>query len=185
MKRVWLFLLLCLAWNGAAAQDQVYRLEPRKVSDIAEGKAVLIDGKAGPKAHRFLLDGLTVYTPVLVTLRPVRRGDDIRLKLGKTSWEDIQREGSTQDGQASFKLRTEGEFLISVDAAKADLPYKLLVWVGDEVKVAPPPAVVPKSQLEPQKGAGLPGGAVLWIIAVVLLGIFALLMVIVLRRKSS
>ena len=186
MKRAWLFLLLsCIAWNGASAQDQVFRLEPRKVSDIPEGKAVLINGKAGPKAHRFLLDGLTVYTPVVVTLRPVRKGDDVRLKIGKVSWEESLRSGSTRDGQVSFKFRTEGEFLISVDAAKADLPYKLLVWVGDEVKVAPPPAVVPKSQLEKEQKAGLPGGPVLWVIAAALIGIFVLLLVVVLRRKKS
>ena len=183
MRSRWILLCLAIAW-GASAQDGIYRLEPRKVPDIPEGKAVMIDGKAGPRPHRFLLDKLTVYTPVLVTLRPVRTGDDIRLKIGKNSWEETLREGSSQDGQVSFKFRTEGECLVSVDADKPDLPYKLLVWVGDEVEVAPPPAVVPKSQLDGGNGPSLPGGLVMWLIAAALLGIFALLVVIAMRRKS-
>ena len=184
MKRPWIILCLCLAWCGANAQDGIYRLEPRKVEGIPDGKAVMIDGKAGPLSHRFLLDQVTVYTPVVVTLRPVRAGDDIRLRIGKSSWEEALREGSSKDGQVSFRFRTEGEFLVSVDADKPDLPYKLLVWVGDEVKVAPPPAVVPKSQLGNGDGPRLPGGLAMWVIAAALLGIFVLLVVIAMRKKS-
>ena len=182
---LWLGAILLVA-NAAVAQDRIYKLEPRKVSDIPQGKAVLIDGETGAASHRFLIDQLTVYTPIVVTLRPVRKGDDVRLKIGKTSWEEALRSGNTKDGQVSFKFRTEGEMLISVDGASPKLPYKLLVWVGDEVKVDPPPAVLPKSQLKSvdAPGGGLPGGPVMWVIAAALAGIFILMLVMVMRKKS-
>jgi hypothetical protein len=183
----WSVLLLALFAGSASAQDKVYRLEPRKVSDIPQGKAVMINGKTGPRSHRFLLDQLTVYTPVVVTLRAARKEDDVRLKIGKTSWEQTLREGSSrgaENNQVSFNFRTEGEFLISVEGTKPDLPYKLLVWVGDEVNVEPPPAVVPKSQLTNSDASWLSGGVVMWVIAAALLGIFSLLLIMVSRRKA-
>jgi hypothetical protein len=180
---LWLAAML-LVVDTAAAQDRIYKLEPRKVSDIAQGKAVLINGETGTGSHRFLIDQLTVYTPIVVTLRPVRKGDDVRLKIGKTSWEEALRNGSGKDGQVSFKFRTEGEMLISVDGDKPKLPYKLLVWVGDEVQVDPPPAVLPKSKLKTVDAPGLPGGIVLWVIAATLIGIFILLFRLVARKKS-
>lgn len=180
-----LLSLLVFGIASVAAQGKIYRLEPRKVSDIPTGKAVMINGEAGPQPHRFFLDQLTINTPVMVTLRPVRRGDDIRLKISKLAWGDVRREGSTKDGQVSFKFRTEGEFQISVDASNTGKPYKLLVWVGDEVKPELRPVVVPKSEYREEGASWFSGGGIaLWLIAAALLGIFVLLLFIVLRRKS-
>jgi hypothetical protein len=185
MRPIIMCVLLLGFVGAAAAQGTVYKLEPRKVVDIPQGKAVMVNGKAGPAPHRFLLDNVNILMPVVVTLRPERRGDDINLRITKLAWDQPLREGSTKSGQVSFKFRTESEFQISVDATKPDLPYKLLVWVGDELKAEAPPVVVPKSQFKDDSGGGLPGGVVAWVIAAALIGIFVLLAIMLLRRRQS
>lgn len=164
-----------------------YKLQLRKVDGIPTGKAALVMGKVGDKAHRFYLDNLNMLVPVVVTLRPGTPGADANLRITKYGWNDPVREGRTKGTeQVSFRFRTQGEFQIAVTGAKPDTPYKLLVWAGDEVKPDFKPVVVTRSEYEKtQDSSWLPGGAVLWVIAAALLGILGLLAVLVLRRKRA
>jgi hypothetical protein len=83
----------------------------------------------------------------------------------------------------SFKIRTEGEFQISVDAAQDKTPYRLLVWVGDEVKPELVPVVVKASEYGDAKKEG--GSLLPWFIVGALVVIVGVLAAMVLRRKSS
>lgn len=172
--------------GGAAAQAEPpnpIRLEPKPMEGLRSGKAVVVKGKAGPEGHRFVVEGVTALMPVTVLLRPVRPGEDVRVRISKYGWNQPLREERTDDGIATVKFRTEGEFQATV---LADTPteYRLLVWVGDEAKPPMRPIVVKASEFEGPDPGGGGGSLVLWVIAGLLgLGV-VLLAVLVLRRKT-
>lgn len=184
-------LLACalLAPAVATAADppppNVIRLEPKPMEGLRAGRAVVVKGKAGPDGHRFLVDGLTAMMPVTVLLRPVRKGDDVRLQLSKYAWNQPLREGETEGDVLKFKIRTEGEFQATVSAPEAGTAYRLLVWVGDEVKPEMRPVVVKASEFEEAGESGGAGSLVLWVIAGLLGAGIVLLAILVLRRKPS
>lgn len=184
-------LLACalLAPAAAFAADppppNIIRLEPKPMEGLRAGRAVVVKGKAGPDGHRFLVEGLTAMMPVTVLLRPVHQGEDVRLQLSKYAWNQPLREGETEGEVLKFKIRTEGEFQATVSAPEAGTAYRLLVWVGDEVKPEMRPVVVKASEFEGTGDVGGFGSLVLWVIAG-LLGIgIVLLAILVLRRKPS
>jgi len=135
--------------QGNAKPPTSYRLEPTPVPDIEHGRAAMVRGSAGRTAHRFYLEHLHMMVPVTVTLRPLTRDANLKLEIGKYPWEPPLRQGEVRDGrQASFSFRTQGEFQVSVSSPQEGTPYKLLVWVGDELKPQLKPVVVPASQYD-------------------------------------
>jgi len=179
------FLLFALGATFAvvAAEPQVFRLEPKKMAGIEHGKAIVVKGDASSEPHRFLLDGLSSSMPIVVWLRPVHRGDEVALRLTKYAWNQPLREASTNGKPVSFKFRTEGEFQISVSAKQDKAPYRMLVWVGEEVKPDFTPVVVKASEYKGGKSGG--GSLLLWVIAGTLIAAVVLLAVMVLRRRKS
>jgi len=183
-----LSFLLALATTFAVTaaeppQPKVFRLAPKKMAGIEHGKAVVVKGEAGRQPHRFLIDNVTSLMPVTVLLRPVRDGDQVGIQLTKYGWNQPLRSGETRDEPVSFKIRTEGEFQISVDATQDKTPYRLLVWVGDEVKPELTPVVVKASAY----GEGAQGDRPLlpWFIAGALVVVVGVLVILLKRRKSS
>lgn len=182
-------LALLLALPAAAQQPPqaaapgTIRLDPKAMEGLKTGRAVVVKGKAGPEGHRFLVDKLTMMMPVTIALRPTRQGDSLAMHLSKYAWNQPLREGGTEGDILQFRIRTEGEFQIMVKAEEAGTPYRLLVWVGDEVKPTMRPVVVKASEFE---GGGSRdwGSLVLWVIAGLLLVGIVLLVILVLRRKS-
>jgi hypothetical protein len=173
-----------LAQAPSPAAPSIIRLDPKPMEGLKHGRAVVVKGKAGPEGHRFMLDKLTMMMPVTVALRPTRDGDALDLQLSKYAWNQPLRQGETTGGILQFKIRTESEFQITVSAKEAGTPYRLLVWVGDEVKPEMRPVVVKASEFE---GGGSRdwGSLVLWVIAGLLLIGILLLAVLVLRRKRA
>jgi hypothetical protein len=186
--RVLLFGLLLVvplanAQAPAPAAPSIIRLDPMPMDGLKHGRAVVVKGKAGPDGHRFLVDKLTMMMPVTIALRPTRDGDALDLQLSKYAWNQPLRQGETTGDVLKFHIRTESEFQITVSAREAGTPYRLLVWVGDEVKPEMRPVVVKASEFE--GGTRDWGSLVLWVIAGLLLVGIALLAVVVLRRKRA
>jgi hypothetical protein len=177
-------LLAALPTMAQQADDKIpiYKLDLLKRPDIPAGEAAFVSGKAGAVPHRFFLENLYMLKPVSVTVRAVNSGDVVTAKITKWKFDDVLREGNTSDGrQVLFKFRTHGEFQISVTADKPDTPYRMVVWVGPDIKPKSKPLFVPKSEFK--DGSGLPqwvwwggGGA-----AVVIIGLLAVIM----RRKRA
>lgn len=179
-------MLIGLAALGETAIAQtpvkipVYRLEPRVVADIPDGKAVLVSGKVGATPHRFFVENLHMLVPVLVTVRPGNPDDVINVKVSKWRWDEPLREGATSGGnQVSFRFRTQGEFQVSLDAAKADSPYKMLVWLGKDIKSKSTPVIVPKSQYNDGKTNWL-----LWLSVAAAVGLVAVLSFFYFKRRQ-
>ena len=176
-------LLLTEPIAAAQPQPKVLRLEPKKMAGVDQGKAVVVKGAAGSTAHRFVVDKLTYQMPIAVALRPVNQGDEVSLKVTKYAWNQPLRAGTTDGDLLRYAFRTEGEFQIAVEAEKAQTPYRLMVWVGDETKPAFTPVVVKASEFETHR-TGF-SSMVLWIIAVALILVVILLGILVMRRKTS
>ncbi len=177
------FAFATLSASAQAPKDQipVYRLDLRKVEDIPEGTAALVAGEAGTRPDRFFLDNLYMLKPVSVTVRAVNPGGVVNVKLTKEKWEDVLREGTTgADNQVNFKFRTQGQFQVSITSPTPNTPYKMVVWVGNDLKPKSKPIFVPTAGFEE---GGTPkwiwwagGGAGLVIIVLV---------VLLMRRKTS
>lgn len=192
LRRSLPWLLACLLALPAPAQEppagdpaapKIIRLDPQPMEGIKTGRAVVVKGEAGPEGHRFLLDGLTALMPVTVLLRPVTRGEDVAMSLSKYAWNQPLREGETDGDVLKFRIRTEAEFQITVTAPEPGTDYRLLVWIGDEVKPQMAPIVVKASEFEGDSGTNwmMVG---LWVVAALLLAVVALLLVFLLRRRK-
>lgn len=166
--------------------EHAQRLTPKEEPDLPDGKYAFAEGAAGSPGHRFYLENLSVLQPVTVTLIARNPGDEIRLALGKYRYDEPDRTATTDaEGVARERLRTQGELKIEVSSSGAPKPYLLSVWVGKEVTPEMPPLLVPASQVEDAGGGSgfdLGGSPVLWVIAVALIGILALLAKIVLSK---
>ena len=135
-------ILLIITWLGGLAWAQPpkkqpdYKLELKPAPNLPSGKAAAAKGKAVATPDHFFVENIGVLQPVVVTLIAKKKGDAIKVVLGKATWEEKFREGVTgPDGQVTLKLRTQGELRIRVSANDSEpLPYLLLVWVGDEIK---------------------------------------------------
>jgi hypothetical protein len=186
MKAIYLLTILAGSMLPAVAQSPeeqipVYRLDLRKVEDIPEGMAALVAGDASSRPDRFFLDNLYMLKPVSVTVRAVNPGSVVNVKLTKEKWEDVLREGSTgADNQVNFKFRTQGQFQISITSPEPKTPYKMVVWVGNDIVPPSKPIFVPASNFNE---SGTPtwvwwagGGAGLVILFLVFL---------LMRRKAS
>ncbi len=140
--------LLAPALSLAADRPpQAYRLEPKAVPDLPAGRASMVRGTASATPQRFYVEHMHMMVPVVVTLRPLDRSARLDLAVGKYPWEPPLRQGTVRDGEAvSFSFRTQGEFQVAVSSPQEGTPYKLLVWVGEEVKPQLAPVVVPASQ---------------------------------------
>ena len=179
--------LLFAAMSVASAQTPdnkipVYKLDLRKVPDIPEGDAALVKGEAGSIPDRFFLENLYMLKPVSVSVRAVNPGGVVNVKLTKSKWTDVLREGTTgTDAQVNFKFRTQGEFQISITSPNPGTPYKMVVWVGKDIVPKSKPVFVPKSEF---KGSG-PSRLWWWIGggAIVIVGI--LLALVLRKRKQS
>jgi len=184
--KLWLAGVLCAVLSSTATAQvpdnkiPVYKLELRKVPDIPEGDAALVKGNAGSIPDRFFLDNLYMLKPVSVSVRAVNPGGVVNVKITKTKWSDVLREGTTgADSQLNFKFRTQGEFQISVTSPTPGTPYKMVVWVGKDIVPPTKPVFVPKSEF---KGSARPtwwwwaGGGV------VVLGI---LLALVFRKRKQ
>ena len=179
--------VLCSALIAAAAAQvpdnkiPVYKLDLRKVPDIPEGDAALVKGAAGSIPDRFFLDNLYMLKPVSVSVRAVNPGGVVNVKITKSKWTDVLREGTTgSDAQVNFKFRTQGEFQISITSPNPGTPYKMVVWVGKDIVPKTKPVFVPKSEF---KGSATPtwwwwagGGAA---------AVIAILLVLLLRKRKA
>lgn len=177
---------VAVAWSVQAASPPIksYRLELKKYAEIEHGKAAIVKGDAGVQPHRFVVDGVNMNMPIVVLARPLRASDTVDVRLTKYGWDKVLREGKAKGEPLALKFRTEGEFQISVSADKPT-PYRLLVWVGDEVKPEMRPVVVKASEYKAAGGAAGAGTSpVLWVIAIALVAIAALLGVLVMRKKA-
>ena len=204
-------LLACGSFSapalGAAKEPTAKPLALKKVDGLTNGRLAYVVSKTARDGQRFYASNLLVTQPVIITLKSDDPANDIQLKVTKTQWSKAEREVSTgARGRVQVKFRTQGEFGLAVSGADAGKPYRMTVWIGDEVKRPMASVVVPKSKwkgtaampaespaasaapaiaesAQPAKPAG--GGSwAMWLIAATLVVIAGLLFAL-LRKKRE
>ena len=129
-------------------------LEFKKIERVKNGKFAYVVGTTSRDATRFVASNLIVTQPVIVTLKADNPKDKIKLMITKTQWTKAEREVSTgADGRVKVTFRTQGDFGVAVSGASAGKPYRMAVWIGDEVKRPMPPVIVPKATWKPTAAA--------------------------------
>lgn len=194
---------------GAPKEPPAKPLALKKVAGLTNGRLAYVVGTTAPDGSRYYASNLLVTQPVLVTVKADDPKDEIQLRVTKTQWSKTEREVSTgAAGRVQVAFRTQGEFGLAVSGAGAGKPYRMTVWIGDEVKRPMPLVVVPKSKWKPgpaaaavadsgrtaaQPGAtaGAPGDSTssggslaIWLIAGMLVVIAGLLFAL-LRKKAG
>ncbi len=151
-------LLACGAFSaaafGAAKEPTAKPLALKKVDGLTNGRLAYVVSKTTPDGQRFYASNLLVTQPVIVTLKSDDPANDIRLEVTKTQWSKAERDVSTgTKGRVQLKFRTQGEFGLAVSGSDAGKPYRMTVWIGDEVKRPMASVVVPKSEWKPGAAA--------------------------------
>jgi hypothetical protein len=152
-----------LAFNvgafGAAKEPPARPLALKKVDGLTNGRIAYVVGKTTRDGSRYYASNLVVTQPVLVTLKADDPGDEIRLQVTKTQWSKAEREASTgATGRVQVAFRTQGEFGLAVYGADVGKPYRMTVWIGDEVRRPMPQVIVPKSKWKPGAAASEAAG---------------------------
>ncbi len=136
-------VLVCVSASGALAQT-AYKLNLEKPDFIKNGKLVMQGGVSDPRRHLTFLEDLSILQPITVVLWTLDNDDDIELALAKDRFDDVILKGSTKGrGAVVHKVRTQGDIRFIVRAVGEPRPYRMVVWVGDEVKLPVPSILVP------------------------------------------
>lgn len=139
----------CLSWTLAAglggtiavAQTPAARppANPPTVIQLHESPSLkdvriaAYQGEVATTPHLFTLDGLTVLTPVSVTLA-CEPGSGLKLKLSKVAEEPLREGEVGPKGTVGFTFKTEGGFIAKVSGPGKQTPYRLVVMAGREAK---------------------------------------------------
>jgi hypothetical protein len=163
------FAIACggfLAPTAAIAEAPAFRLDLKPAPGLPNGRVAAAKAIATPKADRFFIPNVFVLQPVVVSVFADNPAQPVKVTLGKDRWDESLMSAVTgADGKAILKLRTQGEVRISVSAESGRRPYKMLAWVGDEVKVVPESAVMPMSEYRkthPESWLGAIGPQIMW-----------------------
>jgi hypothetical protein len=188
--RSWLLVVACLIaplWTAVQAQNSApaaYSLKLQKYAGIPNGTAALVVGETANAAHRFYVENLNMTQPVRITLRTNQADNPVRAVVTKFAWTEPEREGTTGDtGNLQLSFRTQGEFQVALTSNTPGAPYRMLVWVGDEVAKDMPPVIVPKARLKDSSGGS--SSPMLWAIIGLLVVVIALLAAMLLKRRRA
>jgi hypothetical protein len=172
-------VLVCVSAAAASAQT-AYKLNLEKPAFVKNGRLVVMGGVSDPKGHLTFIEDLSIMQPVDVVLWTLDNNDDIEVALAKDRFDDVILRGSSKDrGAVLHRVRTEGDLRFIVRALGEPKPYRMVVWVGDEVNPPVPSILVP--------GAARSGAPPwLWIAASVgATGVVAVLLLVMTRRKGG
>lgn len=135
----------------------------------------------------YFIKGLNIYAPTYFSLNSKEPDADIKILLCKENWHTAHRTGEVK-GRSLWKsdFKTEGDFGIMVVANKRPTKYALLVWTGEEMKVALP-SVFKEADGKEKSGTGKGGSksTLFIIIGVVLLGVIGFLIYKLKNKKST
>lgn len=148
------------------------------------GKAGFYKGQADEEGIKFFIPGTNIMTPVMIGLESSDPAAKLTLQVKNdysTDWDRTVVTDST--GAVTTRFRTEGPAVAWVRSDGGRKPYRLVVWVGPEVKVhrLMPPPFVSNEEYERLQGASSA-----WKYVVPALGLLAFaVMAVVLRRRRG
>ena len=192
LRRLLCAIPLLLGLAALAAGDptppSAITLKPEPSNDIASGKLAGVQSEVGSDPERYVVENLTILQPVQLIVATKKAGENVKVQLSKTLWDQVEQEATTEaTGAAVFKFRTEGDVKIKVTSGDGqEHVYQLFCWVGDAQQPSQKsPFVSMAAFKKAAPGGGLVASPVLWVIAGLLGAIVVLLAVIALKKKSA
>jgi hypothetical protein len=155
MGSLWLVVLVVTAIGDVAqAADKepvipMTDVELTAYDKLPAGKAALYEGEADEDGVAFNIKGLSILTPVAVALEARDPAQPMTLELKNDftlKWDRTVK--TTSKGAVLTRFRTEGTAIMRVKSAGGRKPYRLMIWVGPELKIhklLPPPFAKHKS----------------------------------------
>lgn len=174
---------------SSGAEAPAFKLELKPAKGLPNGNVAALKAIATPVADKYYIPNVFVLQPVVVTVIAANPAEPVKVRLGKDRWDESLMDAVTgPDGKAIIKLRTQGEVRISVSADAGRRPYKMLAWVGDEVKVVPESAVMSMTEFRKANPESFLGGMrpeILWGVggALGMAGLFGLFLVF--RKRGA
>lgn len=155
-------LVLCLLLAGPLhAQETpehvIFDIELQQDARLQGGKSAFLEGQTNPFGQQFQVAGTELQQPIAVGLYTRDPNHPLRLRIAKGSLDEPVREVETDaNGRIDLKFRTYDGFKLWVTADEPS-DYQLVVWVGNELPVQPPRAVIPASKYEAAIASGESG----------------------------
>lgn len=138
--------LLIAGSAHAAPEREIFGIELHEDARLAGGKSAFLQGQTNPYGQQFSVPGTQLQQPIAVGLYTPDPAHPLKLRLTKGSFDEPIREVETDaDGRIDLKFRTYDGFKLWVSAARPS-DYQLVVWVGDEIALHPPAAVIPETE---------------------------------------
>lgn len=180
-------LLAALPWavsaaDGPAIPTITVALDEQRAL-FEHGRSAVYHGVADEQGVAFIIPGLTINTAAALVLQAGNGDAPMRLQLKNDFSGDWDRSLDTGgSGALLTRFRTEGPAVALVSSVAGNAqPYRLVVWVGSELKphtAAPPPFVSHE-----QYRGGSDGGW-RWLVAAAALGVLAAGAVWMRRRRA-
>jgi hypothetical protein len=136
-----ILIAVALALHPAVAQPEASRpqanpptvIQLKDSPPLKDVQTAIYQGEVATTPHIFTLDGLSVLTPVSVTLA-CEPGSGLKLKISKVAEEPLREGGVGPEGTVGFTFKTEGGFIAKVSGPGKQTPYRLAVMAGKEAK---------------------------------------------------
>jgi hypothetical protein len=178
--------IVVLASTASRADDEpqvpITHVELQENAAIKAGKVAAYEGEADEKGVVFLVEGLSILTPVAVALEARDPAEPMTLELKNDlslKWDRTEK--TTSAGAVLTRFRTEGTASARVRTSGGRKPFRIVFWVGPEVKLhtaVPPPFGGAASAAASGSSAGVWIGVVAGVLALI-----AVIAVVARRRK--
>ena len=149
--RLCLLVLMGCALAGAAqaaVERTIFPIELKQDARLPGGNSAFLQGKTNAYGHQFSVAGTQLQQPIAVGVYTAHPEQALKLRVTKGSFDDPLRELETDaNGRIDLKFRTYDGFKLWVTSSQPS-DYQLVVWVGNELKLTPPPAVVTEAEYE-------------------------------------
>lgn len=180
--------------SSAASERPLYEIAMKENPDFPDGKVGMVQNTVDSVGDRYQFKDTGIMQPVGVSVFTKNPTDSARVRVVKTDWSKPERDVVTSNGRADFKFRTYDGFRLWI-TADSPMPYQLVVWIGDEIKLSLPPITTPMSvykQRHPEVAESVAGNAIgtnaspsTWLAGLLGFGIAIAVAAFFMRRKSS
>ncbi|MBL0147057.1 MAG: hypothetical protein IPP48_16420 [Chitinophagaceae bacterium] len=112
------------------------KLVPYKAKDsIWNGKINITTVAQKEDTLYYFVKGLSIYQPIYISIASQNPKHKYEIKLCKDNWKSADRTAKLDaKGNWGMQFKTEGSFGLMVVCKEPLTNYKLLVWVGKELK---------------------------------------------------
>lgn len=143
-----LFLFFLTLGSALAEERKTWNITPREYPGVELGKVSVLEGWTDAQGVRTVLNGLSVDQPVQVSLIASEPGVPLKLEVMKGTWDNSLLEQTTDsEGKLTYRFRVSEQAAFQL-TSEQETQYQMVVWVGPEMAVEPPPVAISMREFE-------------------------------------